>query len=84
MSFSSIRSIGWSLRDYSKVNPEWIRDFLGRYKDALSSLSVREASKYKIFLQNTGFLTCPILIYTHGKQSTQWVNTIIKRRAALL
>lgn len=40
------KAIGWSLRDYSKINPEWVRDFLGKYKDVLSTLSVKEASKY--------------------------------------
>lgn len=40
------KAIGWSLRDYSKVNPIWVRSFLERYKDGLSALSVREASKY--------------------------------------
>ncbi len=40
------KAIGWSLRDYSKVNPKWVSSFLGRYKDVLSTLSVKEASKY--------------------------------------
>lgn len=40
------KSIGWSLRDYSKVNPEWVRSFLERYQEDLSALSVKEASKY--------------------------------------
>jgi Predicted DNA alkylation repair enzyme len=40
------KAIGWSLRDYSKVNPEWVKDFLVRYKEQLSSLSIKEASKY--------------------------------------
>jgi Predicted DNA alkylation repair enzyme len=40
------KAIGWSLRDYSKVNPEWVRNFLEKYKDALSTLSMKEASKY--------------------------------------
>lgn len=40
------KAIGWSLRDYSKVNPEWVRSFLDRYRDSLSNLSIREASKY--------------------------------------
>ncbi|MHC1772161.1 MAG: DNA alkylation repair protein [Flexilinea sp.] len=40
------KAIGWSLRDYSKVNPEWVRSFLERYKDELSTLSMKEARKY--------------------------------------
>ncbi len=40
------KAIGWSLRDYSKVNPEWVRVFINRYSDEMSNLSIREASKY--------------------------------------
>lgn len=40
------KAIGWSLRDYSKVNPEWVHYFLERHKDSLSTLSMKEASKY--------------------------------------
>lgn len=40
------KAIGWSLRDYSKVNPEWVRVFINRYYDEMSNLSIREASKY--------------------------------------
>lgn len=40
------KAIGWSLRNYSKVNPEWVQGFLERHKDSLSTLSVKEASKY--------------------------------------
>lgn len=40
------KAIGWSLRDYSKIDAGWVRDFLEKYKDGLSPLSVREASKY--------------------------------------
>lgn len=40
------KAIGWSLREYSKTNPEWVRNFLVKYKSRLSLLSVREASKY--------------------------------------
>lgn len=40
------KAIGWSLRDYSKVNPDWVSSFLTKYKDALSALSVKEAGKY--------------------------------------
>ena len=40
------KAIGWSLREYSKTNPTWVRDFVNKYKDKLAPLSVREASKY--------------------------------------
>lgn len=40
------KAIGWSLRDYSKVNPSWVKDFIQKYHDKMSSLSIREASKY--------------------------------------
>jgi len=40
------KAIGWSLRDFSKTDPEWVRGFLARYRDRLAPLSVREASKY--------------------------------------
>lgn len=40
------KAIGWSLRDYSKVNPEWVKGFLDKYKEQLSALSIKEASKY--------------------------------------
>ncbi len=46
VSFFINKAVGWSLREYSKVNPAWVRGFLEKYKDALSALSVREASKY--------------------------------------
>lgn len=40
------KAIGWSLRDYSKTNPKWVRDFIKRHKDSMANLSIREASKY--------------------------------------
>ena len=40
------KSIGWSLRDYSKTNPDWVRAFIEKYKSRLSTLSIKEASKY--------------------------------------
>lgn len=38
------KAIGWALRDYSKVNPEWVVDFIQRH--SLSKLALREGSKY--------------------------------------
>ncbi|MFJ1261411.1 DNA alkylation repair protein [Capnocytophaga canis] len=40
------KAIGWSLRDYSKTNPEWVRDFIKRHESKMTKLSVREACKY--------------------------------------
>ncbi len=40
------KAIGWSLRDYSKVNPEWVRSFLEEHREQLAPLSIKEASKY--------------------------------------
>ena len=40
------KAIGWSLREYSKTNPDWVRNFLEKYKDKLAMLSISEASKY--------------------------------------
>lgn len=40
------KAIAWSLRDYSKTNPDWVRSFIATYKDKLAPLSIREASKY--------------------------------------
>ncbi|PID82552.1 MAG: DNA alkylation repair protein [Clostridiales bacterium] len=40
------KAIGWSLRDYSKVDPDWVRCFLNKYKSKMNKLSIREASKY--------------------------------------
>ena len=40
------KAIGWSLREFSKTNPDWVRAFLDDNQDGLSPLSIREASKY--------------------------------------
>ena len=40
------KAIGWSLRDYSKTDPEWVRAFLDKYGERMDKLSVREAGKY--------------------------------------
>lgn len=38
--------IGWALRDYSKTNPDWVRDFKERHQTKMAALSIREGSKY--------------------------------------
>ena len=40
------KAIGWALRDYSKTNPDWVLEFIEKYKDKLSRLSIKEGSKY--------------------------------------
>lgn len=40
------KAIGWSLRSFSKTDPDWVRDFLEKNIDILPALSKREASKY--------------------------------------
>ena len=40
------KAIGWSLRDYSKTNSDWVRDFIERHRANMANLSIKEASKY--------------------------------------
>lgn len=40
------KAIGWALRDYSKYNPEWVREFIKKNKENMANLSIRGASKY--------------------------------------
>ena len=40
------KAIGWALRDYSKTNPDWVLEFIEKYKYRLSKLSIKEGSKY--------------------------------------
>lgn len=40
------KAIGWSLREYSKTNPDWVSNFIEMYKERMNSLSIQEASKY--------------------------------------
>ncbi|MDR1513657.1 MAG: DNA alkylation repair protein [Propionibacteriaceae bacterium] len=44
--FFVTKAIGWSLRDYSKTDPAWVRAFIERHRDQMAPLSIREASKY--------------------------------------
>lgn len=38
------KAIGWILREYSKTNRQWVKEFIDSHK--LSPLSIREGSKY--------------------------------------
>lgn len=40
------KAIGWSLREYAKTDPDWVRQFVAIHGDAMSGLSVREATKH--------------------------------------
>ncbi len=40
------KAIGWSLRQYSKTNPESVSAFIEYNKEILAPLSIREGSKY--------------------------------------
>ncbi len=40
------KAIGWSLREYAKTEPEWVRAFVAEHGSAMSGLSNREALKH--------------------------------------
>ena len=40
------KAIGWALREYSKTNSTWVKEFINRYKNQMSNFSIKEASKY--------------------------------------
>lgn len=40
------KAIGWALRDYSKTNPAWVKDFIKTNSADMTKLSIREGSKY--------------------------------------
>ena len=40
------KAIGWALRQHSKVDPGWVRDFVAEREHVLSGLSRREALKH--------------------------------------
>lgn len=42
------KAIGWALRQYSKTNPRWVESFIKQHHAALSSLTIKEASKYLV------------------------------------
>lgn len=42
------KAIGWSLRDYARTDPEWVRGFVAARAQVLSSLSRREATKHLV------------------------------------
>ena len=40
------KAIGWTLRDYSKTNPKWVKNFIEKNRENMAKLSIKEASKY--------------------------------------
>lgn len=38
------KAIGWALREYARVDPEWVRGYVSTHE--LSPLSTREALKH--------------------------------------
>jgi len=40
------KAIGWALRQHSKIDPDWVRDFVAEREQVLSGLSRREALKH--------------------------------------
>ncbi len=40
------KAIGWVLREYSKIDPQWVEQFVETYQEGLSGLSKREALKH--------------------------------------
>ena len=40
------KAIGWALREYSKTNSQWVREFIEKHREKMCSLSIKEASKY--------------------------------------
>jgi 3-methyladenine DNA glycosylase AlkD len=40
------KAIGWALREYARVDPTWVREFVAAREDGLSALSKREALKH--------------------------------------
>jgi len=40
------KAIGWTLREYAKTDPDWVRRYLADHGDQMSGLSRREASKH--------------------------------------
>ena len=41
--FFSRKAIGWSLREFSRTDPDWIKEFVAAHDEAMSPLSKREA-----------------------------------------
>ena len=40
------KAIGWALRQYARIEPDWVRDFIAEHEDRMSGLTRREATKH--------------------------------------
>ena len=40
------KAIGWALREYSKTNPQFVKNFIKTHSHQMSNLSIRESSQY--------------------------------------
>lgn len=40
------KAIGWALCDYSKTNPDWVKNFISKHHTGMATLSIKEGSKY--------------------------------------
>ncbi|MFJ6417283.1 DNA alkylation repair protein [Paeniglutamicibacter sp. NPDC091659] len=40
------KALGWSLRQYAKTDPDWVRTWVDAHQDRMSGLSLREAMKH--------------------------------------
>jgi 3-methyladenine DNA glycosylase AlkD len=40
------KACGWALRQYSKVDPHFVREFIALHHSSMSKLTIREATKY--------------------------------------
>ena len=40
------KAIGWALRDYSKTNLAWVREYIKSRHEKMAALSIKEVSKY--------------------------------------
>ena len=40
------KAIGWALREYSKTDQNCVKNFINKYKNQMSDLSIKEACKY--------------------------------------
>jgi len=49
------KAIGWSLREYSKINPDYVGEFVNLNNNKLSNLSIREALKVINKKRDEGF-----------------------------